>query len=377
MRRPHFLAVLAASLLVFSSIAEAQTPLRQSTSRVVRICGAVAVADGFTPVTTLALGAADEAEALRDNTATLDISGATFAAITGADGCYSLTLDTTATNTVGELVIVIQDDSLILPIRRTFQVVEEAVFDAFYVASADLDVNLEDGAITAAVIGTAAIDADAIATDAIGSAELAASAGTELGTANWASAARTLTAATNITSTGGTTVPQTGDSFARIGVNGAGLSNIGTIATVTNLTNLPSIPANWITAAGIAAGALNGRGDWNIGKTGYTLSQAFPPNFADLDIEATTGHVDVGFWNGTEITSPLQTADDVVTALLAATVDGAINVRCALALTIAYSANPWNQAGAVVNYRNPGDTANRITGTIGATSFSTVTHNCP
>lgn len=48
----------------------------------------------------------------------------------------------------------------------------------------------------------------------------------------------------------------------------------GTITTATNLTNLPSIPANWLTAAGIAASALNGKGDWNIGKTGYALSSA-------------------------------------------------------------------------------------------------------
>lgn len=47
-----------------------------------------------------------------------------------------------------------------------------------------------------------------------------------------------------------------------------------TATTATNLTNLPSIPANWLTAAGIAASALNGKGDWNIGKTGYALSAA-------------------------------------------------------------------------------------------------------
>jgi len=36
-------------------------------------------------------------------------------------------------------------------------------------------------------------------------------------------------------------------------------------------------PAGWINAASIAASALNGKGDWNIGKTGYSLSstQAF------------------------------------------------------------------------------------------------------
>lgn len=46
----------------------------------------------------------------------------------------------------------------------------------------------------------------------------------------------------------------------------------GTIATVTTLTNLPAITANWLTAAGINASALNGKGDWNINKTGYTLT---------------------------------------------------------------------------------------------------------
>ena len=44
------------------------------------------------------------------------------------------------------------------------------------------------------------------------------------------------------------------------------------IPTVTNLTNLPAITPNWLTATGIAAGALNGKGDWNIGKTGYSIA---------------------------------------------------------------------------------------------------------
>jgi len=44
------------------------------------------------------------------------------------------------------------------------------------------------------------------------------------------------------------------------------------VPTVTTLTNLPAITNNWLTAAGIAASALNGKGDWNVGKTGYTLT---------------------------------------------------------------------------------------------------------
>jgi hypothetical protein len=51
----------------------------------------------------------------------------------------------------------------------------------------------------------------------------------------------------------------------------------GTITTVTNLTNLPSIPANWLTAAGIAAGALNGKGDWLLASS-YTT----PPTVAAI-----------------------------------------------------------------------------------------------
>jgi hypothetical protein len=49
---------------------------------------------------------------------------------------------------------------------------------------------------------------------------------------------------------------QTGDAFARIGVNGAGLSNIGTIATCTNLTNLPAVPTDWLAGAGVKADAV-------------------------------------------------------------------------------------------------------------------------
>lgn len=57
------------------------------------------------------------------------------------------------------------------------------------------------------------------------------------------------------------------------GTGYAGTGNvIPTVTTATNLTNLPTIPANWLTAAGIAASALNGKGDWNIGKTGYKLA---------------------------------------------------------------------------------------------------------
>lgn len=68
------------------------------------------------------------------------------------------------------------------------------------------------GAVTAGVIAAASFAANAL--DAV-----------------WSTAVRVLTAATNITSTGGTTVPQTGDSFARLGAP-AGASVSADVAAV-------------------------------------------------------------------------------------------------------------------------------------------------
>lgn len=48
-----------------------------------------------------------------------------------------------------------------------------------------------------------------------------------------------------------------------------------------------------ITAGSIAAAAMNGKGDWNVGKTGYSLTQTFPSNFSSLAITA-GGAVTVG-----------------------------------------------------------------------------------
>lgn len=48
-------------------------------------------------------------------------------------------------------------------------------------------------------------------------------------------------------------------------------NNVGTATAVTTVNGLA---ANVITAASINAAALNGKGDWNIGKTGYALSAA-------------------------------------------------------------------------------------------------------
>jgi hypothetical protein len=118
--------------------------LRQGTSATVRIGSFVDSVDGVTPEVGVTLGAADQAEALRAGTATLDISGATWAAVTGADGWYTLTLDTTATNTIGELVVVVQDASVCLPVFATFMVLPANVYDSLVAGSDFLQVDIQE-----------------------------------------------------------------------------------------------------------------------------------------------------------------------------------------------------------------------------------------
>jgi len=152
--------------------------LKADTITEVTIGPAVAVGDGFTPVTSLVGASADEFEIIKHGATTTTTIVGTLAAITGADGYYALDLSATDTNTEGRLTLLINDDSLILPIRHEYMVVNANVFDSLFAASG---VDTLDVAIT-------------------------------------------------------------------------------------------SMAANVLTAAAINAAALNGKGDWNIGKTGYTAA---------------------------------------------------------------------------------------------------------
>lgn len=120
--------------------------LRANTQVIVTIGPFVDVGDGFTPETGITLGAADEAELLKHgSTSVVDIAAATWAAVTSADGHYSLTLTTSHTDTEGLLRIIIQDDSVCLPVKEDFMVLSEAAWDSMFVAKDDgfMDVNIK------------------------------------------------------------------------------------------------------------------------------------------------------------------------------------------------------------------------------------------
>ena len=119
--------------------------LRADTITEVVVGPAVAVGDGFTPVTGLVGASADEFELIKHNATTTTVIAGTLAAITGADGYYALDLNATDCNTEGRLTLLINDDTLILPIRMEFMVLKAQVFDSFFTNAADiLDVNVAE-----------------------------------------------------------------------------------------------------------------------------------------------------------------------------------------------------------------------------------------
>ena len=105
-------------------------PIRQSATHKVVLGPAVAIADGYTPVTNLDVATADEAEViLHDNATVVDISGYTWAAIATADGYYHLTLQAAISGTVGHMSVVINDDDVCLPLLGNFMVIAASAYD--------------------------------------------------------------------------------------------------------------------------------------------------------------------------------------------------------------------------------------------------------
>jgi hypothetical protein len=119
----------------------------QANTQVIVIVGPfVDVTDGFTPETGITLSGADEAELLKHGSSSVvDLSGATWAAVTGCDGYYALTLTTSHTDTEGLLMVVVQDDSVCLPVKMTWEVIAQSAWASLITAkdTGYMDVHLK------------------------------------------------------------------------------------------------------------------------------------------------------------------------------------------------------------------------------------------
>jgi hypothetical protein len=116
--------------------------------------------DAVTPVTGATIGAADQAEVLKENGAATVAMAGTFAAVTDADGWYDYTVASGDVDTVGEVVFVMQDASAYLPVFVRAMVVEEAVYDAMYESAAPGPVRPTTPANTLDVTATGAAGID-------------------------------------------------------------------------------------------------------------------------------------------------------------------------------------------------------------------------
>lgn len=254
------------------------TWLKQSTVVTVQLGAFLDATDGVVPETGLATNMDNATTGIRvsKNGAVMIDRNSTTVPAHDDDGMYRVALSATDTDTLGALRIQYEESGVATPAWRDFMVVSANVWDTFFGAD-----TLQADLIEMGGVAQSATDLKDFADDGYD--------------------------------------PTTDK------ITGVLLAD-----TVTVLTNLPSIPANWLTAAGInaaaftepkfgadfltaakiadnaflainfAASSLDGKGDWNIGKggysltladwnvgkTGYSLTQAFPSNFAATGITA-------------------------------------------------------------------------------------------
>ncbi len=180
------------------------------------------------------------------------------------------------------------------------------------------------GGITSASFATGAITATAIAADAIGASELAADAATEIGTAVWTTASRTLTANTNLNDPTSAAIADAVWDEARSGHTSAGSFGEGAASVQGNVTgSVGSVGTGGITAASFGAGAVN----------------------------ATALAADAG--------------TEIANAVAAIIVEGSLDLIEALKLVLAASAGKVSGAdGSTVTIRDTTDTYNRIVATV-------------
>jgi hypothetical protein len=179
-------------------------------------------------------------------------------------GFYSLALTATDLATVGSFEVTINDTTNACPMKE-LTVIEEAIYDALFAASANAFTGaagsttltaLASGSITAAVIATGAIDADAVAADAVTEIQSGLATAAALATVDGI-------------------VDDILLDTAEIGTAGAGLTNI-------------NLPNQTMDIVGNITGNLSG----SVGSVGSLGAQAKLDVNAEADAAIETYHLD-------------------------------------------------------------------------------------
>ena len=190
------------------------------------------------------------------------------------------------------------------------------------------------GGITSDSFASGAITATAIAADAIGASELAADAATEIGTAVWATATRTLTANTNLNDPTAAAIADAVWDEARSGHTGAGSFGQGVASVQGNVTgSTASIAAAGITSTSFDTGAITA-----------TAIASDAIGASELATDAVT---------------------EIANAVAALTIEGSLTLQNALKLVLAAAAGKVSGADSTtITIRDTTDTYNRIVATV-------------
>jgi hypothetical protein len=194
-------------------------------------------ADGDTAMTALSIAAADIRlfKAGASAMASKNSGGATHMEA----GLYVATLDATDTNTLGPLVIFVKVAGA-LAVRAECEVLPAQVYDSLILGTDLLQVDVSQFGNAAGTFagGRPEVTVNSIAANAITAAATASDFGAEVGTAVWATTARTLTALDE----DNTTLDIDNAVRAAIGMAGANLdTQIGTLATAANLAVVDTV----------------------------------------------------------------------------------------------------------------------------------------
>lgn len=205
-------------------------------------------------------------------------------------------------------------------------------------------------------------------------------------TAVWTAVTRTLTSATNITSTGGTTVPQTGDSYARLGAPAGASVSADVAAVKADTAALPSAATIADTVRDVnnsapAAGSFGEAARNADAKAANILAVLGTPVGASLAADVADVPTAVRTELGTELgridaavssrATPAQVNAEVVDALTVDTYAEPASVPVAtsslkdkLSWLFTLGRNKVTQTSAVQTVRNDGDTADVATAAV-------------
>jgi hypothetical protein len=240
--------------------------LRQSTADDVLIGPFVDSDDGWTAETGVS-----PAVKLSKNGQALGAKSDVTVPVSDADGYYNCELDATDTGTVGTLVLTVVGSAVSLPVRHEYQVVEEAVYDAMFGASAagPLQSTTAGRKLDVTATGAAGID--------WGNIENKATANDLSGT--------DIQLCDTVTTLTGHTV-QTGDNFARLGAPAAASVSADIAAVSQQVDNIGAASGG---ALSFAPSSDNTSGAIDPGSTTKVWATV-SGTFADVENDAGSSH---------------------------------------------------------------------------------------